>query len=151
MKYYLIKSEESCYSIDDLKRDKKTAWEGVRNFQARNFMLNDMEIGDMALFYHSNGNPSGIVGVARVCSKSHSDLSALDKKDEHFDPKSTKEKPTWFCVDFCFEKKFKKIISLEQIKKDKVLSSMIVAKKGNRLSITPVFKKHFDFVLKLSK
>lgn len=151
MNYWLIKSEENCYSIDNLKSDKVTPWEGVRNFQARNFMLNDMKKGDMALFYHSNGDPSGIVGVAKVCSSAHPDMSALNKDDEHFDRRSTKEKPIWFCVDFCFVKKFKKVISLEAIKKDKILNKMVVARRGNRLSISPVSKNHFDFVIKLSK
>jgi len=147
---WLIKSEENCYSIDDLKRDKEVSWEGVRNFQARNFMRDDMKVGDLALFYHSSSDEIGIVGVAKVCSKVHPDLSAFDKKNEHFDLKSTKEKPIWYCVDFKFVKKFRKIITLEEIKKDKVLSGMVVAKRGNRLSIMPVSDKEFKRVLEIN-
>lgn len=148
---WLIKSEEDCYSIDDLKRDKRTPWEGVRNFQARNFMRDKMTIGDEALFYHSSSDEIGIVGVAKVISKPHPDLSAQDKNNEHYDPKSTNENPVWFCVDFKFVKKFKKILTLLEIKKDETLSSMIVAKKGNRLSITPVSEKQFKRVLEIGR
>lgn len=151
MKYWLIKSEENCYSISDLKKDKKISWEGVRNFQARNFMTKEMSIGDLVLFYHSNGNPSGVVGIAEVCSKPHIDMSALNKTDEHFDSRATKNNPIWFCVDFKFVKKFEKIISLETIKKDKNLESMIVARKGNRLSITPVLEKHFSCCVRMGR
>lgn len=149
MQYWLIKSEGDCYSIDDLKRDKKIAWDGVRNFQARNYMMQDMKLGDLALFYHSNGNPSGIVGVAKVASKSHPDLSALNPKDEHFDPRASKEKPVWHCVDFRFVTKFKNVLSLEELKTNKLYSDMLVARKGNRLSITPVSEIHFKRVLRV--
>lgn len=150
MNYWLIKSEAECYSIDDLKRDKKTSWEGVRNFQARNFMRDHMKIGDLALFYHSNSDKIGIVGIAKVCTKAHPDLSAFDKKNEHFDPKATKENPIWQCVDFEFVKKFSNIITLGDIKNDIVLKNMIVAKKGNRLSITLVSEKEYTRVLELA-
>lgn len=151
MQYWLIKSEGECYSIDDLKRDKKTAWAGVRNYQARNFMRDKMQVGDIALFYHSEGNPSGIYGLAKVVSKPHPDLTAQDVKDEHYDSKATKENPIWYCVDFAFIKKFKNHMSLAEIKGNPKLSQMIVAQRGSRLSITPVSKTHFDYiVLKLS-
>jgi predicted RNA-binding protein with PUA-like domain len=110
--YWLIKSEMDCYSIDDLKRDKKTSWTGVRNYQARNFMMN-MNTGDVVFFYHSNGSiksPTGIYGIAKVSSLAHPDQSQFDKKDEHFDPKSKQEKPIWYCVDVGFVKKFKNFI-----------------------------------------
>jgi predicted RNA-binding protein with PUA-like domain len=147
MNYWLIKSEGACYSIEDLEKDKKTDWFGVRNFQARNFMRDDMKVGDMALFYHSNSKPSGVYGVARVASPVHPDLTALDKKDEHYDPRSTKTKPIWECVDFEFVQKFRDPISLQYIKIDPKLSDMLVAKKGQRLSVMPVSKTHFERVV----
>ncbi len=146
MNYWLIKSEGDCYSIDDLKRDKKTSWEGVRNYQARNFMMNGMKVGDLALFHHSNGNdknPTGIYGLAKVVSKTHPDLSAQDKKHEHYDPKASKDKPIWYCVDFAFVKKFKKPLTLSEIKADEVLRHMVVAQRGSRLSISPVSELQF--------
>lgn len=146
MKLWLIKSEESCYSIDDLKKEKETFWGGVRNFQARNFMIKDMRVGDLALFHYSNGNPSGVIGVMEVSSKALPDLTAQDKKDEHFDPKATCENPIWYGVKFKFVKKFPSILSLEEIKKDKILKNMIVAKRGNRLSVMPVSEKEFERV-----
>ncbi len=147
MNYWLIKSEGACYSIDDLERDRKIDWYGVRNYQARNFMRDDMKLGDMALFYHSNSKPSGVYGVARVVCLPHPDLTALDKKDKHYDPRSTKAKPIWECVDFEFVQKFKEPIPLHYIKIDPNLSEMLVAKKGQRLSIMPVSKIHFDRVV----
>lgn len=149
MNYWLIKSEGDCYSIYDLKKDKKTAWNGVRNYQARNFMRDSMKIGDLALFYHSNSKPIGVYGVAKVASKVHTDMSALDSKDEHYDSKSTKEKPIWECVDFAFVKKLTRIVSLEEIKMDYKLEGIMVAKKGSRLSIQPVSKNHFERIIDL--
>lgn len=151
MNYWLIKSEGECYSIDDLKKDKKVAWEGVRNFQARNFML-DMQVGDVAFFYHSNGtkeNPTGIYGIAKVSKKAHTDESQFNPKDEHYDPKSKKEKPTWQCVDVTFVKKFKEPIALSYIKVDPNLSGMMVAQTGSRLSVMPVSKKHAEYLLEI--
>jgi predicted RNA-binding protein with PUA-like domain len=151
MNYWLIKSEPDCFGIDDLKREKKAPWSGVRNYQARNFMRDKMRVGDLALFYHSSCDPMGIVGIAKVASKAHSDLTALNKKDEHFDPKSTKENPIWYCVDFAFKEKFKRIITRAEIKADPILQHMIVAQNGIRLSIMPVSEKEFARVLKLAK
>ncbi len=152
MQYWLIKSEGECYSIDDLRRDKKIAWEGVRNYQARNFMMNGMKVGDIALFHHSNGNdknPTGLYGFAKVVSKPHPDLSAQNRKDEHYDPKATKEKPIWYCVDFAFVKKFKKPLFLSAIKSDDVLKHMVVAQRGSRLSISPVSETQFKRVISI--
>lgn len=154
--YWLIKSEADCYSIDDLQRDIITPWSGVRNFQARNFMRDKMKVGDLAFFYHSSSKPTGIFGLAKVCSEPYADPSALDKKDEHFDPKSYESyiklkkdfKPTWILVDFTFVKKFKNILTLSQIKEDPNLDGMIVRNQGSRLSIQPVLEKHFKYILK---
>ncbi len=162
MKYWLIKTEADCFSIDDLKRDKKTPWAGVRNFQARNFMRDQMSVGDLALFYHSSStdknNPNGVYGVARVSSKPYADASAFDPKDEHYDPTQAAKKkqsekdgkafePTWMLVDFSFVKKFKEPFALAEIKLDPFLSDMVVCQKGSRLSIQPVSEKHFNYIV----
>ena len=154
MNYWLIKSEGDCYSIDDLKRDRRTSWEGVRNYQARNFMRDGMKVGDRILFYHSNAEPSGVYGVAQVASTAHIDESALDPKDEHFDPKAVQyskegKEPLWSCVDVAFVSKFKNPVSLEEIKHDPKLAGIGVAKVGQRLSVMPVVEKHFERVVEM--
>lgn len=146
MNHWLMKSEGDCYSIDDLKKDKTAPWTGVRNFQARNYMR-EMKIGDKILFYHSNGEPSGVYGIATVSSVIHADATALDRKDEHFDPKSTKDRPIWECVDVSFESKLPRPISLDDMKKRKKLAGMIVLKKGSRLSVTPVTKEEYEDIV----
>ncbi|MEK7460211.1 MAG: EVE domain-containing protein [Patescibacteria group bacterium] len=149
MNYWLMKSEEDEYSIDMLKKDKRAPWFGVRNFQARNFMRDDMKIGDKVLFYHSNANPSAVVGLAKVASDPHTDKTALDKKSKYSDVRSTKEKPIWECVDVEFVSKLNNVVTLEYIKGDAELSNMLVAKRGQRLSIQPVEKSHFDRIIEL--
>lgn len=154
MNHWLMKSEGECYSIDDLKRDKRTPWEGVRNYQARNFMRDNMRVGDLVLFYHSNGdkkNPSGVYGIGKVASKPHPDLTALDPKHDHYDPKATAEKPIWECVDVAFVKKFAHPVSLDQIKFDTKLTGIPVTKPGQRLSIMPVSSSHFERIVALSE
>ena len=148
MQYWLMKSEPSVYSIDDLKRDKKTYWDGVRNFQARNFMRDSMKMGDLVLFYHSNAEPSGVAGIAKVGREGYPDFTAWDKKDIHYDPKSTKEKPLWSMVDLEFVEKFSRFVSLEEMKKNFDLKRMMVTKAG-RLSVQPVERKHFEIVRKI--
>tara|TARA_A100001015_G_scaffold151515_2_gene167985 strand:- start:301 stop:753 length:453 start_codon:yes stop_codon:yes gene_type:complete len=144
--YWLMKSEPSAYSIDDLQKDGITQWEGVRNYQARNFMRDQMKIGDKVLFYHSNTNPPGIVGLAEVCKESYPDYFALDATSKYFDPKATEEKPIWMMVDVKFVKKFKKVISLEEIKNRPELANMLVIKKGMRLSIQPVSESDYNII-----
>lgn len=156
MNYWLLKSEAHCYSIDDLKKDKKTAWTGVRNFQARNFMTRDMKVGDTVFFYHSGGSKTkdvvtGIYGLAKVSSTAHPDPTQFDKKDEHYDPKSKKENPTWQCVDVAFVKKFIEPIALSYIKLDPNLDGIMVAQVGSRLSVQPVSQKHGEYLLKVSR
>lgn len=146
MNYWLLKTEPGCYSIDDLKKEKTTAWSGVRNYQARNLMRDHMRIGDLVLFYHSNAKPSGVYGVARVVKESHPDDTQFDKTDEHYDPKATKENPIWFCVTVEFVKQYAEPVSLEQIKFDPKLEGMAVRQKGNRLSVQPVSKKEFEYI-----
>lgn len=148
MKYWLMKSEPDVYSIDQLKKDKRTWWEGVRNYQARNFMI-DMEVGDLVLFYHSNATPPGIAGIAKVSKPAAPDELQFDKKSEYYDAKSTPEKPRWSCVEVSFVKKFKNFISLPDLRDNAKLADMMVLQKGSRLSVQPVDKKHFELVEKL--
>ena len=148
MKYWLVKSEAECYSIDDLKAEKKTSWTGVRNYQARNFMR-DMQKGDLVFFYHSNSKPMGIVGLAKVVATAHPDTTALDKKDEHYDPKSSKENPIWECADIAFVKKYTEVLTLAEAKRDPKLVGMGITRRGDRLSVQPVSESHFKYVEKL--
>lgn len=149
MKYWLMKSEPDVYSIDKLSKDKTTPWEGVRNYQARNFMMKDMELGDLVLFYHSNAEPPGVAGIAKVSKIAFPDKTQFDKKSEYFDAKATKEKPIWFCVEVEFVSKFKNLVSLSDLRDNEKLSDMVVLQKGSRLSVQPVDKKHFDIVKKM--
>lgn len=150
MNYWLMKSEPSCYSIDDLKKDKTTHWDGVRNYQARNMLRDDIKKGDRVFFYHSNAKPTGIAGIATVTRSGYPDFTALDPTSEHPDPKSTEEKPIWYMVDIRFHKKFKDVISLQELKEYSELSAMQLLKKGNRLSVMPVTKNQWDFINQLS-
>lgn len=150
MNHWLIKSEPEVFSIDDLKRVKREPWDGVRNYQARNFMWKEMAPGDLALFYHSNAKPPGVAGIAKVAGKPYPDPSQFDPKSDYHDPKSSPDNPRWWLVDFAFVKKFRQEIPLDTLKADKQLSQMMVCQKGTRLSITPVEAGHFKRVLKLA-
>ena len=150
MKYWLIKSEPDVFSIDDLKKVKREPWDGVRNYQARNFMMKEMKAGDLALFYHSNAKPPGVAGIAKVVGETYPDPSQFNKKSKYYDEKSPKDNPRWWLVDFQFVKKFKEEVPLDALKADKQLSEMMVCQKGTRLSITPVEAKHYKRVLKLT-
>lgn len=150
MKHWLIKSEPDVFGIDELQRVKKEPWNGVRNYQARNYMWKDMQVGDLALFYHSNATPPGVAGVARVASEPYPDNTQFDEKSEYFDPKSNPDSPRWWLVDFEFVAKFSELLPLETLKTDAILQEMVVSQKGTRLSITPVEKPHFMRVLKLA-
>ena len=145
-----MKSEPSCFSIDDLKnRPQQTEhWDGVRNYQARNFMRDDMNPGDQVFFYHSNCKPPGIVGVAEVASQAYPDHTAFDPSSEHPDSNSTPDNPRWFMVDVKFVEKFDAMISLDELKNHPELDGMPLLKKGNRLSIIPVSQKEWDFIMK---
>ena len=147
--YWLVKSEPSVYSIDDLKKDKVTYWDGVRNFQARNFMRDRMKKGDWVLFYHSNAEPPGVAGIAKVHKEGYPDFTSWDKKDKHFDPKSSEQKPLWFMVDLEFYSKFKQFVPLEALKANAKLKDMMVVKPAVRLSVQPVSQEHFEAVLKM--
>lgn len=151
MKYWLMKSEPEELSIDQLAKDKTSWWTGVRNYQARNFMMNDMKVGDRILFYHSNAEPSGVFGTAKVTKPAEVDALQFDKKSEYFDPKAKKEKPTWFCVEVGFESKFIRPVGLDELKSHPHLKDMMVIKKGMRLSIQPVTKSEFEVICELGQ
>src|SRR5688572_27797849 len=150
-RHWLIKSEPDVYSIDDLARDKRTYWEGVRNYQARNSMRDDMKIGDLVLFYHSNADPSGIAGIAKVCKEAYADHTQFEKKSEYYDAGSKKDEPRWLMVDVEFVERFPKLVTLERLKSEKALDGMLVVRKGMRLSVQPVDPAHYKHVLKMAK
>ena len=150
MNYWLMKSEPDVFSFEDLKsRPNQTEpWDGVRNYQARNFMRDEMRVGDQILFYHSNTNPPGVAGIARVASKPYPDPTAFDKKSKYFDPKSDPENPRWMLVDVAYKSDLKRLVSLEEMKSMPELEEMRVMQRGNRLSITPVTKEEFQAIKK---
>ena len=150
MRYWLIKSEPTTYSIDDLQRCKRDHWEGVRNYQARNFMRDEMKLGDLALFYHSNATPPGVVGIARVCKESHPDFTAWDPNSKYFDPKSSPENPRWMMVDVEFIEKFPRLVPLEELRSFPELKDMMLLQKGSRLSVQKVTESEFSFIKNLS-
>ena len=145
--YWLMKSEPDVYSIDDLEAQGVTPWEGIRNYQARNFMRDDMKIGDKVLFYHSNAKPPGIAGLAEVCKLAYPDYFAFDPKSKYYDPKTTKDNPRWMMVDVKFVKKFKQLLPLNEIKENENLQNMMVIRKGSRLSIQKVNKEDYDYIV----
>jgi len=148
MNYWLIKSEPESYSIDDLKKDKSTTWNNIRNYRARNIMRDEMKRGDLVLFYHSMSEPNGIVGIAKVVKTGLPDETALDKNDDYYDPKATKDKNPWVAPRIAFVSKFKRMVTLDEIKKNKVLKDMILLKIA-RLSVQPVTKPEFEQIKKL--
>jgi predicted RNA-binding protein with PUA-like domain len=151
-KYWLMKSEQSCFSIDDLEKapGKTTFWDGVRNYQARNMLRDTIKKGDLVFFYHSNSEPSAIAGIAEVVKEGYPDHTAFDPDEQHYDPKSNKKEPTWYMVDIKHVRTFKKAISLEQLKTIPSLQDMVLLQKGSRLSIQPVSEKEWQTVVKLA-
>jgi predicted RNA-binding protein with PUA-like domain len=148
-KIWLMKSEPDVYSIDQLKKDGTTWWTGVRNYQARNFMMNEMKVGDWVLFYHSNAEPPGVAGLAQVSQAAKADPEQFEKKSDYFDPKASLAKPIWFCVQVKFKEKFKHFVSLDEVKVEKSLKDMLVLKRGQRLSIQPVTLAEFEVLKKM--
>jgi len=144
-----MKSEPESYSIDDLKRDRKTHWDGVRNYQARNFMRDRMKVGDWVLFYHSSSEPSGVAGIAKISREAYPDPSAWDPKDHHYDPKSDPTNPAWVMVDIQFVEKFPRIVCLQELRTQPKLKDLLVLKRGQRLSVQPVEKTHFEIIRKM--
>jgi predicted RNA-binding protein with PUA-like domain len=155
MNYWLMKSEPDAFSIDDLARapKKTTCWDGVRNYQARNMLRDQMKKGDLAFFYHSNCEVPGIVGVVEIVREGYPDHTAFDPEDHHFDPKSDPENPRWFMVDVKLKKKFSRVVSLRELKActDKSLSGFQLLAKGNRLSVMPVTALQWKFIESLSQ
>lgn len=147
-RYWLMKCEPSAYAIDDLAREGYTSWEGVRNYQARNFMRDEMQVGDGVLFYASNADPSGVTGVAEVVKTGYPDHYAWKKGHKYFDERSTKSAPVWVMVDIGFVERFSAMVSLATLKALPGLESMMVTRKGSRLSIQPVTKKEFGIVVR---
>ncbi len=145
-----MKSEPDAYSIENLRRDETTPWDGIRNYQARNFMRDAMAIGDWVLFYHSRTKPPGVVGLARIASAPYPDPSAFELDSGYYDPKSDPEAPRWILVDVAYVQTFSSPVSLETLKSDPELSGMLVAQRGQRLSIQPVDADHFRRVLRLA-
>lgn len=150
-RYWLMKSEPSCFSIDDLMHaaHQTTHWDGVRNYQARNFMRDEMKCGDGVLFYHSNCTPPAIVGTAEVVREAYPDFTAFDPESDHPDLSSSPDNPRWFMVDIQLKQKFPKPISLELLKQQAALSDMLLLRKGNRLSVLPVTKQAWQVIMEL--
>ena len=151
-RYWLLKSEPSCFSIEDLKNmpNQTSPWDGIRNYQARNFMRNEMQIGDQAFFYHSSCTPPGIVGTMEIVRNAYPDDTAFDPTSDHPDPKSTPDNPRWFMVDVRFKQQFSDMISLEALKHHPELEDMRLLQKGNRLSILPIDPDAWAFILNLT-
>ena len=150
-RYWLFKSEPTTYSYDDLVRDGVTEWDGVRNFQVRNWLRDDIKPGDRLLFWHSSAKPIGVVGVASVVSEGYPDDTAWDPDSDHPDPKSTPDKPLWYMVDIKAEQKFADIVTMEELRAEPALADMVVLKRGNRFSITPVTEDEFNTVLRMGE
>jgi predicted RNA-binding protein with PUA-like domain len=151
MKYWLMKSEPEVFSIEDLRKKKRTDWDGVRNYQARNYMRDQMKQGDLVLFYHSNAEPPGVAGIARVSREAHPDETQFDKKSEYYDGKSKRENPTWQLVEVEFVEAFKAVIPLDRLRAEKALAKMVLLQKGSRLSVQPVTEAEWKIVTGLAK
>ena len=155
MNYWLMKSEPDAFGIDDLIAEprKTTCWDGVRNYQARNMMRDQMKRGDRVFFYHSNCEPPGIVGIARVVRRGYPDHTAFDKRDKHYDPKSDPDNPRWYMVDIAHVRTFKRKIPLDELRAfaETKLDGLALLRRGNRLSVMPVDKKHWDFIIGLER
>ena len=148
-KFWLIKSEPEVYSISCLKKDRKTLWTGVRNYQARNFMVNEMKLNDEVLFYHSNAKPTGVAGLARVSRLALADHTAWDKKSQSFDPKASPSKPIWFCVEVEYVKTFPQVVELTRLKSEPALKDLLAIQRGQRLSVQPVSEKDFHHIVQM--
>ena len=148
--YWLMKSEPHVYSFEDLQNDGSTHWDGVRNYQARNFMRDDMKIGDLVLYYHSNTKPPHVAGIARVCKEGYPDYTSFDTDSKYFDEKSTPDNPRWFMVDLEPVEAFGKVVSLQDVKDNVTLEGMLLVRKGQRLSIQPVLENEFKEILSMA-
>lgn len=148
--FWLLKCEPEVYSIDDLARDGRTGWDGVRNHQVRNFFRDTMQAGDLGIFYHSNAEPSGAAGVVRIVRPALPDPTQFDRKSEYHDPKSDPKSPTWLMCEVEFVERFPEVLSLEAMRAAPELSEMQALRKGNRLSVTPLAKAEFEALRRLA-
>jgi predicted RNA-binding protein with PUA-like domain len=150
-KYWLMKSEPTTFSIDDLQgsSNQTTCWDGVRNYQARNFMRS-MAVGDRVLFYHSNADPPAVVGIAEVVTTTYADSTQFDKKDKHYDPESKPSEPRWDMVDIKYVRKFSRPLALDELRKEARLKGMVLLQKGSRLSVQPVTPVEWKHILSLA-
>ena len=144
-----MKSEPDAYSIDDLKRDKREPWDGIRNYQVRNMFRDDMRVGDKAFFYHSSCKVPAVVGVMSIVSKAYPDPTQFDPESKYYDPKSDPDDPRWLLVDVKFSRKLKRPVPLTELKAEPSLDGFLLTKRGNRLSVFPVEEKHWNIVLSL--
>jgi predicted RNA-binding protein with PUA-like domain len=153
MRYWLFKSEPNCYSFADLQadRDQTTGWDGVRNYQARNFLRDEVRVGDGVLFYHSNADPPCVAGIAEVVRAAHPDPTAFDRDADHYDPKSVPERPTWYQVSIKAVRSIEPPIGLPMLGGIPELAGMELLRKGSRLSVQPVTKAEWDAILKLAR
>jgi predicted RNA-binding protein with PUA-like domain len=151
-RYWLMKSEADCFSFDDLLAapDQTTYWDGIRNFEVRNLLRDQVQVGDEVLFYHSNANPPGVAGIAKVVRAGYPDFTAFDKKHEHYDPKSKEENPTWYMVDIKAVKKLKRFVGLPELRAEKSLEKMALFTR-NRLSVTPATEAEREKILEMGK
>lgn len=148
-----MKSEPEVFSIDDLinAKNQTTFWDGVRNYQARNYIRDEMKVGDKVIFYHSNSEPPSAVGVCEIVKEAYPDFTAFDPENPHYDPKSKKDSPTWFMVDIKFVKKFSHFVSINEMRENKKLQNMKLLQRGNRLSVMPLSKDEFNEIIKMGK
>ncbi|MDH3900406.1 MAG: EVE domain-containing protein [Gammaproteobacteria bacterium] len=151
MNYWLMKSEPDVYGINDLKNaaGKTDTWDGVRNYQVRNMMRDDMKKGDLAFFYHSNCKTPGIAGIMKINRVGYPDYTAFDPKEKYFDPKSDPDNPRWYMVDVRFVRKLKRVVTLTELKEQPDLADLPLVRRGNRLSVMPVSKQQWDYILSL--
>lgn len=150
VRFWLMKSEPDAFSIQDLKKRKRSPWDGVRSFMARN-QMQAMRVGDLALFYHSSTEPPGVVGLARIVREAYPDHTQFERKSKYYDPRAKKDKPRWFMVDVEFVERFPSMVSLAELKADPALHGMLVVRRGMRLSVQPVEAGHMQHVLALAK
>jgi predicted RNA-binding protein with PUA-like domain len=151
--YWLMKSEPDAFSIDDLaaRPQQIEPWDGVRNYQARNMLRDQMQVNDLAFFYHSNCKPPGIVGIVRIVRAGYPDVTAFDPQHKHFDPAGSTRQPRWFMVDVQLVEKFSQLLSLPWLRSCPELAGMQILRPGNRLSVTPVSTEHWNFILAMAK
>lgn len=146
MAFWLMKNEVTSYHIGDFARDGRTCWEGVRNYQARNFMRDQMQVGDLAFFYHSNASPSGVAGVMRISRAAYPDDTQFDAASKYFEPRATPDAPVWCMVDVELVEQFPRIVSIAELRETPGLEDLMLLRQGSRLSIAPVAPEHFEMI-----